>query len=563
MSTPDGRYHLAFNGEIYNYVELREELASKGHRFVSTSDTEVLLSAIVEWGDAALLRLIGMFAFALLDTDRREVTLARDPFGIKPLFVSSSGDRLAFASEIPALLRFSERRATVDPQSIYDYLRHGLVDHGTASFFAGIEHIPPGHVGRCPVDDPRAFRIRPYWEPPADEPRRVAFPDAVASVRDAFLQNVSLHLRSDVPVGVALSGGVDSSAIACAIRHIGGPSVELLTFSYLAGERELDEEPWIDEVAEIAGAHQHKVRASAAELVDDLEELIRVQGEPFGSTSIYAQYRVFGLARDAGVKVMLDGQGADELLAGYRPYLGSRVASLVRDGRLGEAARLLRATSSLPDGRAPWKTAARGVAALVPERAATLARRRLTAATSPAWLHQGWFTDRGVAPSGGRGAPRRLSAALRDAVRHTSLPSLLRYEDRNSMAHSIESRVPFLTADFAELVLTLPEEHVLASDATSKAVFRAAMRGIVPDAVLDRRDKIGFATPEAAWLRSVRPWVDGVLASETAARLPFLDLASVRGTASRMLDGSVPFNWTLWRWINVIRWADVFDVEAA
>ena len=554
MTTADGRCTIVFNGEIFNYRELREELQKLGCNFHTQTDTEVLLQAYVQWGAACLGKLIGMFALAITDERRSVLFLARDFFGIKPLYYVQSASGFAFASEIKALLDWLPIQRAVEPTRLYEYLRFGRTDHGERTLWRDIYQVPAAHYLEVPLDRvERASPVR-YWDLPSDGPIDISFDEATRRVREMFLQNMRLHLRSDVPVGAALSGGIDSSAIVAAMRVV-APKSEIHAFSYIADEPAISEEPWVDLLGAHAGAIVHKVRASPDDLLADLDRLIYTQDEPFGSTSIYAQFRVFDLARQHGVKVMLDGQGADEMLAGYRQYVPARLGSLLRQGRLGEAYRFANRAAELPGMRGRLRLWLQAGRLLMP----ALGARWLC----PAWLNSRWFQERGVE----LGATRRRCGrdVMRDelcqSVAATSLPMLLRYEDRNSMAASVESRVPFLTPAFAELVLRLPEEHLLAADGTSKNVFRAAMRGIVPDAILQRRDKIGFATPEKRWLHKLRPWVDTTLASERARRIPALNLAAVERDWRAVQAGRARFDFRIWRWVNLIRWAERFDVK--
>ncbi|MBE3069884.1 MAG: asparagine synthase (glutamine-hydrolyzing), partial [Planctomycetes bacterium] len=310
MATPDGRCHIVFNGEIYNYVELRAELEGLGRTFRTRSDTEVLLAACAEWGPAALPRLVGMFAFALLDLKCRTLLLARDCFGIKPLVYIAGPERFAFASEIKALLELPgvPRRAAARP--LYDYLRFGVACRGEETFLADVRNLPAAHYLEVRLDRPADARPVRYWQPDLSARADLSFDEAAAGLRTRFLDNVRLHLRSDVPVGSALSGGIDSSAIVMAMRQIEGRDLRLHTFSYIAADPALTEEPWVDRIVAAAGATSHKTQPDPRNLVEDLDHLIDVQEEPFGSTSIYAQHRVFRLAREAGIQVVLDGQGA-------------------------------------------------------------------------------------------------------------------------------------------------------------------------------------------------------------------------------------------------------------
>lgn len=560
MATPDGRYAIVFNGEIYNFVELRRELEAAGHVFRSHSDTEVLLQAWVRWGPDALPRMMGMFAFAVLDTVERRVWLARDPFGIKPLYYTAWNGGFAFSSEIKALLELPGVSRAVNPRRLYTYLEASLTDHGGETMFEAVHQLPAAHWMSVPLDGGAPPEPVRYWRLDPERRTELSFEGAAERLRELFLDSVRLHLRSDVPVGAALSGGIDSSAIVCAIRHL-DPGAALHSFSFVADDERLSEERWVDVVQRAAGTVAHKVRPVAGDLPADLDELIRTQDEPFGGTSIYAQLRVFRLARDAGIKVMLDGQGADELLAGYWPFLLARIGSLVSEGRLLAAGSLARHSARLSHvpARSMLLSAAGLCAPDAVRSAARAARRRREAGAQ--LLQRDWFVERGAVhevdpPRGGRHMLRRsLMQGMREG-----LPSLLRYEDRNSMAVSIESRVPFLTTTLAEFLLSLPEEYLVDGEGVTKAVFRRAMRGIVPDEVLDRRDKIGFATPEGRWMQVLRPWVEEVLSPASLRAVPVLNAAPVQARWRETAAGRVPYDQRMWRWMNLVRWSQQYGV---
>jgi len=563
MATQAGRAYIVFNGAIYNYRELRHHLASCGCTFHSQSDTEVLLQAYIHFGPQVLTRLVGMFAFAILDVDTQTVFMARDAFGIKPLYYTWWRDGFAFASEIKPLLSLPGVRRRVHPQRLYRYLRFGVTDDGDQTLFAGIYQLPAAHYLQLSLDTPSHAQPRRYWSVPLDQTSELSLEQAAETLRALFLDNIRLHLRSDVPVGAALSGGIDSSSIVAAMRHVAGKDLRLETFSYVAASTVLNEESWADMAARHAGAIGYKTRPTPQELATDLPHLIDIQGEPFGSTSIYAQMRVFRLARDAGIKVMLDGQGADELLGGYRPHVAAWLASLLRQRRWGGALHLLRSGAQLPglSHRMLLERAAGllGTGQLVPCLSSRLLRRYLF----PPWLRVSWFEAHDVVatPLWQAHGSLLLRDHLYQALADQSLPMLLRYEDRNSMAFGIESRVPFLTPQLVAFIFTLPEAYLIATDGTSKYVLRRAMRGLVPDAILDRRDKIGFATPEQEWLGALRPWVEDILKSDAAKRIPALDLPAVQREWQQIAAGQKPFDNRCWRWLNVISWVAHFEVD--
>jgi asparagine synthase (glutamine-hydrolysing) len=501
-----------------------------------------------------------MFAFALVDAERRVLVLARDHFGVKPLYYAPLAGGLAFASEVHPLLELPGVGRQADPQRVYDYLRFDRIDDEAQTIFASIRQLQPGHYAEVPLDEPDRLEMREYWRLEPTRTDGLSLDEAAGRLRELFLESVALHLRSDVPVGAAFSGGVDSSANVTAMRFLSGPELDLHTFSYVADDPAVSEERWMKLVAREAGVVSHTVETSAQELVTDLDRLIEVQGEPFGGTSIYAQYRVFGLAAEAGVKVMLDGQGADELFAGYRFYLPDRVAGLARRGRLVTAYRLLSALSTLPKAN-PRQVALNAARSVVPFSDRTWVRRLAGQSLVPDWLDGSWLEAHDVDVRDPLRGVRGDLRAHRIASVQGSLRTLLRHEDRNSMASSIESRVPFLTPALAEFAAGMPDEFLIAPDGTGKFVLRQSLRGLVPDPILDRRDKIGFATPEAGWLRTLDPWVERVLATDTARAAGPLRAGVARLRWSEMRDGRRPFDPMAWRWLNLIRWVDRFEVE--
>ena len=554
MSSRDGRWSLVYNGEIYNYLELRAELEREGEQFISHSDTEVLLAALIRWGEAALGRLVGMFAFALLDAQEGRVLLARDPFGIKPLFWTARHQGLSFASEVKGLLVLDGIARTPNVSQLYDFLAFGETDQDHRTFLKDVHQLQPGHLLRISVGERvEVGQPEAYWSLNAIEQADLSFPEAVAAVRSAFVRNVELHLRSDVSVGAALSGGIDSSAIVGCMRHL-QPGLDLHAFSYYAEDERLNEARWIEQMTKATGARGHTVRLAGDTLANTLQRVMHSQDEPFTTTSIAAQYLVFQSASSAGVRVMLDGQGADEMLAGYSTFYGPVFAQFLHTGRFMTAAQLWRSLAR--EQQVPMVQVGRYAAtSFVPRPVKRLLSGRADRASTPAWLDAEWFAERGIT---GAHRPRAPEPVLRTQLIRSltgSLRQLLRYEDRNSMAHSVESRVPFLTPDFAKLVLSLPAEYVVDSRGTRKAVFREAMRGLVPDDILDRRDKLGFQTPEAQLLASVAPWALERLAGPAAQGLTLVRSQYRAEAAVCLQRGQMPrAELPLWRWLSVLEW---------
>lgn len=555
MSTPDRRYWLAFNGEIYNHGALRAELERRGRSFRSSTDTEVLLHAFCEWQAGVFERLVGMFAFVLLDTAAGTLVLARDHFGQKPLYYQRHDAGISFASEMRTLLTVSGRRATARPSVVFDLLAGGATDHRPETMFEGIDAVPAGHWIELDLDRPLRVIPRQYWalQPGSGQP--LAFDEAAGHLRQVFLESVDLHLRSDVPVGSLLSGGVDSSSVVMAVRRIRGSAHDLHTFSYRGRHGAWDEGPWIDAVNAAARSIPHTLSLTPEAWSQNIDGLVSAQDEPFGSLAIYAQQLLFRLAADTGVKVLLDGQGGDEVLGGYRMAWTMRLATLLRRGRwfgaLRFLSRLARARGPLDPRPARILRSALGVSL-------PLTRARPT----PVWLNTPWFREREV-----QGLhpllvwrPRTLQEAM---VRTTlvGLPALLRWADRNSMMSSVESRLPFLTPALAEACLGLPDAYLVGPDGTNKYVFRSAMRGLVPDPVLDRYEKIGFSVPHQSWLHSIPDLHRRLEAARDMRCLDYGAVDRMRATLRRGGAMSRSGVFELWRIIGFVNWARVFDVR--
>jgi asparagine synthase (glutamine-hydrolysing) len=561
MASACGKLWIVFNGEIYNYIELRDELIRLGHTFCSSSDTEVILTAYSQWGSDCLRRFVGMWAFAIVDLHRSVLLLARDPFGIKPLYYSWLNGTLSFSSEIKALLEVPGVRRRADAQAVSDYLHHGLTDHSERTLFSDVSNFPAGHYVELHLASLNGKRPSPapYWALNAHRGADLSFDEAAKRLREMFLESVELHLRSDVPVGAALSGGIDSSSIVGAMRRL-QPSLDIRTFTYVDDDNVINEERWATMSAQASHASQRKFKVSADELARDLAHLVYMQDQPFISTSIFAQYCVFRGAAADGIKVMLDGQGADELMAGYPWNRSQRLVSLLRQRRYGAALQFHCRAGLMQPGTA-GNYLMMTAAATLPPGLEGLGRRLSGHNVIGAKLHNRWFSERAVNSqaflrTSGREALRE--GLVKSVVR--TLPHLLRYEDRNSMAHSIESRVPFLTVRLAEFVLSLPEEYLVSGDGLSKSVFRKAMCGIVPEAILNRRDKVGFSTSEKNWLLEISPWVTQTLHSAVCHSIPGIKWDLVRRSWEATKSGNDGWNFQFWRWINMIAWTQAFDV---
>ncbi|SMQ69067.1 asparagine synthase (glutamine-hydrolysing) [Altererythrobacter xiamenensis] len=502
FQSEDGRFHLVYNGEIYNYVELRDALQGKGVQFRTSGDTEVLLNCWREWGPACLARLEGMFAFVIYDREKDCIFAARDPFGIKPLLVYRSDDEIIFSSELAPIVEWI-KPDRFDPLSAAYSLRWGMNDGDRKTIIPGVERLPPGSFVSLELETLSLSETESYFDLDRIEKRDWQYGEAVEALRTCFLESVERHMRSDAPIGFALSGGIDSSAIVCAAHYLGHRDIK--TFSYLPQDERISEKRWIDIVARHVGAETHFIRPATGAVLENLEHVVRHQGEPFASLSIYAQYEVYGEVARQGVKVLLSGQGADELLAGYISYYQLAMANALKRGDVSIFMRYVRHFSArfgISNG-AILRNLARS---LLPYGIRQSMGKRQFSQMAP-WIEadamQAFGMDAWADLALHDPTSSSITALLVQSIRR-SLVALLRYDDRNSMAHSVESRVPFLTPQMAELCLSFPDEFLIDEAGVTKKVFRDAMRGIVPDDVLARADKIGFAPDNRAWAPALR-----------------------------------------------------------
>jgi asparagine synthase (glutamine-hydrolysing) len=571
---------LIHNGEIYNYLELAEELRSRGYSFSTETDTEVMLAAYDAWGLDAFARFNGMWAFAMWDKGRRRLILSRDRLGVKPMYYRATPHTLAFASEVKALVRAGPLdeadgwKPEPDLTTIADFLGRGLVDHSDHTFVSGIRSLNAGHS--LVLQDGTQKLIR-YWGPPAladdvrprvtgEDARRDA--DLVEAFRSLFDESVRLRLRADVPIGTCLSGGLDSSSIVTtaakildAPRPTGAADAtqheQQPRFAFHARFPELgvDESAFAEIVARQSGLELVFRSPGLASVFGAMQPVLEAQGEPFYGTSVIAQYAVMEAARSRGLKVLLDGQGGDELLAGYLPYLGYRTAGLLRSIRPFAAVRELRDQTSWGSLRAEGALLST-VRALAPADLVEAIRRGYSGGR-----HGIRVTDElsrhGTAAREHKERGTVLARRLWQDIASESLPSMLRYEDRNSMAFGIEARVPFLDYRLVELTMRLPDRLKVHRGMT-KWVLRRAMSGRVPPEVLARRDKVGFATPQYAWLRHARPEIERRMLSGQIVRRGWVSIREV----ARLLDQLSPkgkIHDQLWRAVVLESWLDQLD----
>jgi asparagine synthase (glutamine-hydrolysing) len=495
---------LIFNGEIYNYIELRAQLEREGHRFRTRTDTEVILAALNRWGiDEAHQRFNGMWAFACVDLDRRRLVLSRDRGGEKPLYYCVVDNRLLFASEIKTLLALSGRRFAVNSNAVAQYLEQSLLDTGEETFFEGIRKLPAAHYATVDLNAATlGLRIQPYWTPGLSADSVLPLDEYTEQLRATFEDSVRIRMRSDVPVGVLLSGGLDSSAIAAAMARA-NKNADLNLLSAVSDDPEYDESPFIDKMAAFLDRPVHRVQLQLGpdNAISLLECASWHNDEPIGSFANVAHYLLMERARNLGITVIMSGQGADELLCGYKKYLGFYAEYLFRSGKPIQAAKLL-------GGFIKNRT-------ILPQFRLTEARAYLPAFFS---RHRdsvlGNATREYNRVALGVGSGTLQERQLKDVTRF-SIPVLCHSEDRMSMAHSREIRLPFLDVRLMETLLAAPPDYKLRAGWT-KYAFRKAMADVLPSEITWRKDKRGFVNPQARWLKGrLRPVVLNLFGPES------------------------------------------------
>jgi asparagine synthase (glutamine-hydrolysing) len=487
----DGRWHAVYNGEIYNHIELRAELEALGQRFLTHSDTEVLLAAIATWGpQAALARCNGMWAFALLDTERRTVLIARDRFGVKPLYLwRGEGGALLLASEIKALLQHPAVRAAPSEAACTAYLQRGPQAWRTETEFSGITRFPAGHCAEFSLEMPGALQPQPFWQrPPAADPDEPFSPQRAQALCGRYAElledAVRLRLRADVRLGTALSGGLDSSSIAALVNtqlRAAGRDEKQETFSSVyrrATVRSADESAFVERVVQQLGVRSNLVEPVAGEVPRAHEHMVWALDTPPAGT-LMSSWHTFALVARRGVVVTLDGQGADEQLAGYSRYVRNRLVHAPLSALPGEVRALMQlqgfgsAIAIGLGGQLLRRVAGRGaVAALA---------ARLGMGGDPA---------------------RTLDEALAQDF-HTHLQNLLHYGDKTSMAWSVESRMPFMDVRLVEFLATVPPAYKI-HGGWAKWLARQALSERLPPEVAWRPDKMGWAVPEPAWFEGAQ-----------------------------------------------------------
>lgn len=555
MQSIDGRYVLIFNGEIYNYKTLRQTLERQGVPFQTDCDTEVLLQYLIHGGIENLQKLEGMFSFAFFDRVENKCLLARDPYGIKPLYVFKVTDFFAFSSRIDCLLELPGCSREASIKRCINYLALWNIGYDPATILKDIARCKPGHVTTLKIKDNHlSYETHEYfrWETPKSE-KSSDFNTCVQTVRRLLEESVEKHLASDVPVCCNLSGGIDSSGItAIASRY----HSNLTAFTYQADDPKIDESGYAECVAKHCGIRLIKVKIQPTDLGKDFDRYILQQEELFVSASNYASYKVFEEQQKQGFIVSLNGQGGDEVFTGYSLYLSNAFQSSLASHQWKRAFGLFRNSVNKP----------RLIGFLIDEYLEHFPKLRYAYRK----LVRGRGNYIGFEPYALRTQlelpPKvdSLREALNQTLKVTSIPHLLRSDDKNAMAFSIENRVPFLWDPLVQFAHTLPEEYLISNDGWQKFILRKAIEDLVPKEIAWRKDKIGYAPTESRWLLANAPFVTHILSSKVLDKLPGIRAEVVRAHWKKITDRNRTDGWRsdiIWRYISLIRWMELFRIS--
>ena len=537
------RYWIVFNGEIYNYLEIRAELISLGHTFETETDTEVILAAFAKWGVHCLPKFNGMWAFAIHDKEEKTVFLARDRFGVKPLYIAEQNDEFAFSSEIKQLLPLLPK-VRANQAVLLEWLLTGYENHRPETMFEGVTSLPAAHWMKISLKDGTRTTKRYYELRKSERFANMSFESAQSELRELFTDAIRIRLRSDVQVGTCLSGGLDSSAtsvIASEIYHK-QTGLQFWGVHARASEEAIDESSYASMVAQHSGIDLSVICPSIEDFRATVDEVVYTQEEPFGSPSMFMGWHVFREARARSCPVMLNGQGGDEVLLGYERYFAAFAKGLplwkylieailqARHSRLNLATVLKhRFYFNNPKLRLRWLAKRTFLSAKYIAKVNTQFINRQTEAFQSVWDLQRFEVE-------------------------FQLPHLLRYEDRNSMRHSIETRLPFLDYRMVEACLSMPPQYKIHNGWT-KYILRMAIKKLLPKMVVWRSTKLGFEAPTETWLRASDKLVrDEISNSKILTKITDHDRMMNKLSKTSLKQQWMLYNIAVWERIYGVHW---------
>jgi asparagine synthase (glutamine-hydrolysing) len=515
----DERYWITYNGEIYNYLEIRSRLEAEGFSFQTESDTEVILAAYKRWGKSCLDHFNGMWAFCIFDSEKKQLFAARDRFGVKPFYFHQSAGKFLFASEYKVLLASGAISTELNEQAVFDYFVFSEIEYQPHGFFEQITELNPGHWLTFDLNSENLEIARYYSLPFVNETSicKYSFEELIEITREKLLEAIRIRLRADVEVGSCLSGGLDSSTIVGMMRNLLPEHQPLHVFTAMFPGKEADESAWARQMAGFSNAISHEVEPTADMLLNSLDELSLALDLPIWSTSTFAQFSVMKLVQEKGLKVVLDGQGGDELFGGYAPHLYFFWKGLEAQKRRQDMHAF---GKGAPQFRFKQWLRFEGIFK--------------AGSTVSSKVYRNYFPGLNLLNSEfySRNTPRfnkkehlnwtDLNSRLAWEIDNSTLKAYLRCEDRCSMWHSVESRTPFADDHvLAEWLFSLPGKMKIV-EGTGKVLLREAAKPYLPNSIYNRRDKKGYTTPNNEWIRKISPEIKDLFGQADISR--FIDL---------------------------------------
>jgi asparagine synthase (glutamine-hydrolysing) len=540
MKSKCNRYVIIFNGEIFNYLELKIELQNAGVFFQTNTDTEVLLNAYIKWGKNCLHKFNGMWSFVIFDEIEKSIFASRDRFGIKPFYFSVNKNEFIFSSEINSILKVNNKKPEPNESAIFEYLIFNRTDQDDSTFFKDIFKLKHGHsifIKNLDYSVEEWYNLSKNLKQPFKNP---------IEYKDLLIDSIKLRLRSDVPIGICFSGGIDSSSILSIIIDVLGDK-DINTFSAIYNKNEKGNEIEYINIYKERIKNMHFVNPNYLSLLNDLKKFVSLHTEPIPSTSIYAQFKTMELA-SSKVKVTLDGQGADEQLAGYHYFFGIYFKELLKNRKIFKFLYENYLYLKIHRSFFAIKTL---IFFLLPKKFRTIIKAHKI----------GFLTDdfynKYINKSNISETIYNSNTLIQSLIDHFQykLEHLLKWEDKNSMFYSIEARVPFLDHRIVEKTLSLPPEQLI-KNGTTKNILRESMIDILPEKIRKRQDKIGFETPEADWFRKdeFKKLIYNLLSSESFRNRGIINPIKAKEMYNNHLSKKIDISQEIWKWINLELW---------
>ena len=545
-------HYITFNGEVYNHIEIREELIRLGHRFATRSDTEVIVAAYDQWGDQCVSRFEGMWSFVIYDVRKNILFGSRDRFGLKPFYYGTFGRFFTIASEVKQFMEVPGFKPILNQAVAFNFLNYAALNYSDETFFEGVQALTPGHNMVYELSS-HHYAISKWYYFTEARTSKLHLEDAAYEFRQLFNQSVAARLNSDVNVGACLSGGLDSSSIVCTAKEILNSDANFLTLSICWNDEEIDERPFIKSVAHHSGSANQQIFPDINDLnrEDILDKIIYHQDQPIPSASHFSDYKVYEGAARAGLPVMLDGQGADEYLGGYGIFNWFHLHGLLSGFQFGHFVR-------------EWRAVKRSCGFSQKQMVKTFIKygmnnRALNPFINESWGKQFLNSNPNVPPPGDKLNARNLS---HNQVFTSSLPYQLHSADRNSMCHSIESRLPFLDHRLVEFCYSLPDTFKI-SNGMSKYVLREGLKSVLPEKIRERKSKLGFPAPEVQWMRDNAPWILKEFDKNADALSQFVSPAKVKSEFMRVSWSGRGDYSPFFRILTFARWLKIFNVSTS